>query len=50
MWHIVKKKGIQSLARKPEQEEPRRLGRIMQMSVFGRIGLFFRFFRRLGIS
>jgi len=28
--HIVKKKGIQSLVRKPEQEEPRwRLGRIM---------------------
>ena len=32
-----KEKVIQSLLRKPEQEEPRwRLGRIMQMSVFER--------------
>jgi hypothetical protein len=34
--HIVKKKGIQSLLRKPEKEEPRRLGRIMEMPVFER--------------
>jgi len=35
--HIVKKKGTQSLLRKPEQEEPRwRLRRIMQMSVLER--------------
>jgi hypothetical protein len=34
--HIVKKNGIRSLFRKPGQEEPRRLGRIMQMSVFER--------------
>jgi hypothetical protein len=35
--HIVKKKGIQSFLRKPEQEEPCwRLGRIMQISVFER--------------
>ena len=35
--HIVNKKGIQSLLRKPEKEEPCwRLGRIMQMSVLER--------------
>jgi hypothetical protein len=35
--HIVKKKRVQSLVRKPEQEEPHwRLGRIMEMSVFER--------------
>jgi len=33
---IVKKKGIQRLCRKPEREEPRRLKRIMQKSVFER--------------
>ena len=35
--HIVKKKGIQSLVRKSEKEEPCwRLGRITRMSVFER--------------
>jgi hypothetical protein len=35
--HIVNRKGIQTLVRKPEQEEPHwRVGRIMQMSVFER--------------
>jgi hypothetical protein len=29
MWHVVKKKGIKSLLRKPEQEES--LGRIVRI-------------------
>jgi len=38
--HIVKKKVIQSLLRKHEQEEPfGRLGRIMQKPMFGRNGM-----------
>jgi hypothetical protein len=38
--HIVKKKGIQSLLRKPEEEEPLgRLWRIMLNSAFERNGI-----------
>jgi hypothetical protein len=39
-WHIVMKKEIQSVLRKPEQEEPvGRPGRVMCKSVFERDGM-----------